>query len=206
MKVLLVNGSPHKEGSTFTALSEAAESLKKNGIETEIFHIGTDPVRGCTACRKCAELKKCVFNDDCCNEIAAKIAESDGVIIGTPVYYSGANGALCALLDRAFFSRGREFAYKAAAAVVCCRRGGNSSAFDRINKYFTISNMFVVGSQYWNIVHGNNPQEVRQDLEGLQTLRRLADNMAYLLRMRENSEDSVQPPVPEAPQRTNFIR
>ena len=206
MKVLLINGSPHKEGSTFTALSETAAVLQKNGIETEIFHIGTDPVHGCIACRKCAELKKCAFDDDCCNEIAAKIAEADGVVIGTPVYYSGANGALCALLDRAFFSRGREFAYKPAAAVVCCRRGGNSSAFDRINKYFTISNMFVVGSQYWNIVHGTNPQEIKQDLEGLQTLRRLGSNMAYLLKMAENSKDSAVPPETEAPLRTNFIR
>lgn len=204
MKVLLINGSPHKEGCTFTALSEVAAALNKNGIETEIFHIGTKPVRGCIACRRCSELKKCVFDDDCANTIAQKMQEADGIVIGSPVYYAGPNGALCALLDRAFYQLSGVYRGKPSAAVVSCRRGGASASFDRLNKYFTINQMPVVASQYWNSVHGNTPDEVRQDLEGLQIMRTLGNNMAWML--KNINQADVQLPEVEKFQRTNFIR
>lgn len=182
MKVLLINGSPHKEGCTFTALTEVAGALEKNGIETQIFHIGTKAVHGCTACGKCGELTRCVFDDDVCNELTKCAIEADGIVIGSPVYFSGINGALSALLDRVFVSSGGKLKYKPGAAVVSCRRGGAGSAFDRINKYFTISQMPVVSSQYWNSVHGFVPEHVNKDLEGLQTMRTLGINMAWLLK------------------------
>jgi len=197
MKVLLVNGSPNKDGCTFTALSEVASALKGEGVESEIFHIGTKPVRGCTACGKCFEHRnnKCIFTDDICNELSAKMAEADGIVVGSPVYYAAPNGALCALLDRAFFSASRAFKHKPAACVVSCRRGGASAAFDRLNKYFTISEMPVVSSQYWNAVHGHEADDVRKDLEGLQIMRTLARNMAWMLK---NIESGNAPPEPEA--------
>jgi len=197
MKVLLVNGSPNKDGCTFTALSEVASALKGEGVESEIFHIGVKPVRGCTACGKCFEHRnnKCIFTDDVCNELSAKIAEADGLVVGSPVYYSGPNGALCALLDRVFYSASRSFKHKPAACVVSCRRGGASAAFDRLNKYFTISEMPVVSSQYWNAVHGHKADDVRKDLEGLQIMRTLGRNMAWLLK---NIESGNAPPEPEA--------
>ncbi|MDD4847885.1 MAG: flavodoxin family protein [Bacteroidales bacterium] len=204
MKVLLINGSPHQEGCTFTALSEVAQALNKNLIETEIFHIGTKPVHGCIACHQCNQLGKCVFEDDCANEMAQKMQAADGIIIGSPVYYAAPNGALCALLDRVFFQNGGVFRGKPAAAVVSCRRGGASAAFDRLNKYFTISQMPVVASQYWNAVHGNVPDDVRQDKEGLQIMRTLGNNMAWLLKNLSNA--AVPMSEQEAFQRTNFIR
>ncbi|SHH95245.1 Multimeric flavodoxin WrbA [Sporobacter termitidis DSM 10068] len=182
MKVLLINGSPHREGCTYTALKEVAGALEKNGVDTEIFQIGTKPVHGCTACQKCSELDRCVFDDDILNEMAARCAEADGIVIGSPVYYSGINGALSALLDRLFYSSGDKLQYKPGAAVVSCRRGGNATAFDRINKYFTITQMPVVSSQYWNGVHGFTPEDVKKDLEGMQIMRRLGTNMAWLLK------------------------
>ena len=203
MKVLLINGSPHKTGCTYTALSEIKNQLTKEDIESEIFWIGTKQIRGCIACLKCRDSNgKCAFNDDVANTIIDKIKDSDGVIIGSPVYYSGPNGALCAILDRVFYASGSEFAYKPGAAIVSCRRGGASASFDRLNKYFTISNMPIVSSQYWNMVHGNTPKEVKQDLEGLQIMRTLARNMAWLLKsINEN-------PLPESEDKinTNFIR
>ena len=200
--VLLINGSPHKNGCTFTALSEIAAQLEKNGVSSEIVSIGTGPVRGCIACGGCRRKGECVFGDDPANEIARKLAEADGVIIGSPIYYAGPNGALLALLDRVFFSRSGAFDGKPGAAIVSCRRGGASAGFDRLNKYFTISNMPVVPSQYWNSVHGNTPEEVRQDLEGLQIMRALADNMAWMLKALDGS------PHPQREPRvaTNFIR
>ena len=195
MKVLLINGSPNAQGCTYTALSEVASEIAKSGIETEIYHIGTKPVRGCTACRQCFKEGKCCFNDDACNEIAAKIVEADGLVVGSPVYYSGPNGALCALLDRVFYSSASKFRFKPGAAIVSCRRGGASAAFDRLNKYFTISQMPVVSSQYWNAVHGFTPDDVRKDLEGLQIMRTLGKNMAWLLK---NSASGIAPPEPEA--------
>lgn len=185
MKVLLINGSPNKEGCTYTALKEVAGTLEKNGVETQLYHIGTKPVYGCTACHKCFELGRCVLNDDAYNTLSKLCCEADGIVIGTPVYFAGANGALCALLDRVFFSNMDKLQYKPAAAVVSCRRGGASSAFDRLNKYFTIMQMPVVSSQYWNSVHGFKPDDVKKDLEGLQTMRTLGNNMAWLLKSIE---------------------
>lgn len=203
-KVLLVNGSPHKKGCVYTALSEVADSLKKNGIETQIYHIGVNPVRGCIACGNCSELKKCVFEDDSCNELLELMQKADGIVIGSPVYFGGPNGALCALLDRAFFADNGKLNHKPGAAVVSCRRGGASAAFDRLNKYFTISQMPIVSSQYWNSVHGLKPDDVKQDLEGLQTMRTLGKNMALMLKSIETA--NLEIPVKEKMTPTNFIR
>ena len=200
--VLLLNGSPHPRGCTYTALEEIRARLESLGISAEIIGIGTRPVRGCIACGGCAGKGACVFGDDPANDIAEHMARADGIIIGTPVYYAGPNGALLALLDRVFYSRGRALQGKPAAAVVSCRRGGASASFDRLNKYFTINNMPVVPSCYWNSVHGNTPDQVRQDLEGLQVMRTLADNMAWMLA----SLDSRPLPVREERIYTNFIR
>ncbi|MEG1641864.1 MAG: flavodoxin family protein [Synergistaceae bacterium] len=203
-KVLLINGSPHEKGCVYTALSEIVDTLTKENIETEIFQLGTSPIRGCIACKKCYEIGKCIFNDDKCNELANEIAESDAIVIGSPVYYAGANGALCALLDRTFYSSGKRFAGKLGASIASCRRGGASATFDRLNKYFTISNMPIVSSQYWNSVHGNTPDEVKQDFEGLQTMRTLAKNMAWLLKNIEKAE--IPKPEIEKKIATNYIR
>lgn len=204
MKVLLINGSPNKEGCTYTALTEVAGALQKNGVETEIFHIGKKPVHGCIACGRCEELGRCTFDDDVCNEMARRMAEADGIVIGSPVYYSGPNGALCALLDRVFFSSSHKLAHKPAAAIVSCRRGGATAAFDRLNRYFTISQMPVVSSQYWNMVHGFTPEDVRKDLEGMQIMRTLGNNMAWMLKsIREGKQT---PPEREPWVMTNFIR
>ena len=202
MKVLLVNGSPHEYGCTYTALSEIAEALKESGVASEIFSIGTGPVRGCVACGGCRKTGRCVYDDDKCNELAVKMAEADGIVIGTPVYFAGPNGALCAILDRAFYSCPADMRFKPGAAVVSCRRGGASAAFDRINKYFTIRQMPIVSSVYWNSVHGNTPDEVRKDKEGLQTMRYLGRNMAYLL--RSIADGGAQKPENENRERTNF--
>ncbi len=185
MKVLLINGSPHKTGCTYTALSEVASILNKNGIETEIYHIGTKPIAGCIACNKCFENGKCVFDDDGVNQIGSRLDEFDGIVIGSPVYYAGPSGQICSFCDRLFFSHGKKLIGKLAAAVVSCRRGGATASFDRLNKYFTINKMQVVGSQYWNMVHGFNPDDVKKDQEGLQTMRTLAQNMAWLLKCIE---------------------
>ena len=201
MKVLLVNGSPNREGCTFTALSEVASALEKNGVETEIFQIGTNPVRGCLGCAKCRDVGKCVFDDDIANDLAARILAADGLVVGSPVYFSGPNGVLCALLDRVFYSSMGKFEFKPAACVVSCRRGGASAAFDRLNKYFTISQMPVVSSQYWNSVHGFEPEHVRRDLEGLQVMRVLGNNMAWMLK---NIKDGDPSPEPEERIRTSF--
>ena len=203
MKVLLINGSQNKEGCTFTALSEIKNELSKENVDSEIFWIGNKPVRGCLGCRKCGHKEgKCVFDDDPANEIIDKIIECDAVIVGSPVYYAGPNGALCALLDRVFYASGGNFKFKPGASILSCRRGGASASFDRLNKYFTISSMPVVSSQYWNMVHGNTPDEVRQDLEGLQVMRTLARNMAWILKSIENNDL----PQHEEKIATNFIR
>ena len=202
MKVLLINGSPRQKGCTYTALCEVASTLEKNGVETELFHIGIAPLRGCIACAVCRELDKCVYDDDICNELIAKMLEADGIVIGSPVYFSAPNGALCALLDRVFYSSMNKFIHKPAACVLSCRRGGASAAFDRLNKYFTISQMPIVSSQYWNAVHGSKPDDVRCDLEGLQIMRTLGNNMAWLLK---SIKEGSPPPQPETPrQRTCF--
>lgn len=206
MKVLMINGSPNEKGCTFTALSEVASSLDKNGIESEIYHIGRKPVQGCIACMKCYELGHCVFSDNV-REIASRLDEFSGLVVGSPVYYAGPTGSVCAFLDRLFFSSGGKLEGKPAACVVSCRRGGASSAFDRLNKYFTINNMPVVSSQYWNQVHGFTPDDVRKDLEGMQTMRTLGENMSWLLRCIEAGKNSgINYPVHEEIISTNFIR
>ena len=183
MHVLLLNGSPNADGCTFTALSEIAATLKAENITSEIFQLGKKPVRGCVACGTCHERGECAFQDDVLPALVEAVKRADGIVIGSPVYYAGPNGALCALLDRLFFSAGDHLKCKPGAAVVSCRRGGASATFDRLNKYFTINQMPVVSSQYWNSVHGFTPDDVRKDAEGLQTMRTLAHNLARMLRM-----------------------
>lgn len=206
MKVLLINGSPHSEGCTYTALSEVAETLRKKAVDTEFFQIGKKPVRGCVDCGGCNETGYCVFTDDPANTLIDKIKEADGVVIGSPVYYGSANGTLCALLDRVFFAASSQFRCKPAAAVVSCRRGGAGSAFDRLNKYFTISQMPVVSSQYWNNIHGMSPQEAKQDQEGLQIMRTLGRNMSWMLKLIDQSREAMELPEQEEWTPTNFIR
>lgn len=204
MKVLLVNGSPHEKGCTFTSLSEIAETLKQEGLESEIFWIGNKPVQGCAACYQCKQKGTCVFQDELYTAFVEKMKTADAVIIGSPVYYAGPAGSLCAILDRVCFSAGSLFARKPAACIVNCRRGGASAAFDRLNKYFTLLQMPVVSSQYWNSTHGTTPEQVKQDLEGLQTMRVLARNMAHLL----NAGAAAAIPFPAMEERatTSFIR
>ena len=202
MKVVLINGSPHRKGNTFIALSEVAGALEKEGVQTEIIQLGIKAVQGCIACNKCAELGHCVFQDALYNQVREALQEADGIVVGSPVYYAGPNGALCALLDRVFYSCSELLAYKAGASVAVCRRGGASATFDRLNKYFTILNMPVVSSQYWNSVHGMRPGEATEDAEGLQTMRMLGRNMAWLLKGVKREER----PEPELRVMTNFIR
>ena len=208
MKVLLLNGSPHAHGCTDAALREVAGALAENGVETELFWIGTKPIPGCIACNRCAQTGRCAF-DDAVNEIGARLRSPEfaGLVVGSPVYYAGASGQVQSFLDRLFYSSGNAFAGKVGAAVVSCRRGGASTAFERLNAYFTISNMYVVGSQYWNQVHGFTPEDVKKDLEGLQTMRTLGRNMAYLLKALAAAQAAGVPlPKQETPVMTNFIR
>ncbi|HJB25946.1 MAG TPA: flavodoxin family protein [Firmicutes bacterium] len=206
MKVLLVNGSPRAHGCTYTALSEVEKQLHKHGIETKLFQIGNQPIRSCIACGRCAGTGHCVFEEDGVNECIDLIHESDGVVIGAPVHYASAAGACSAFFDRVFYAKD-SFASKPGAVVVSCRRGGASATFDQLNKYFTISSMPVVSSQYWNSVHGNTPEQVKQDLEGLQTMRTLADNMAWLLNCIEAGKQAgIAYPTPERRISTSFIR
>jgi len=207
MNVLLVNGSPNELGCTYTALCEVAKELNKQDIETELFNLGNMPIRGCTACRKCAELGKCVFDDDAVNAALARAEQADGFIFGSPVHYAGPSGFIKSFLDRCFYAGSDRFAYKPGAAIVSCRRGGSSAALDQLNKYFTINNMPVVSSQYWNMVHGHTPQDVRQDLEGLQIMRTLGRNMAWLLKSIQAGRNAgLALPEAEERVRTNFIR
>ena len=205
MKVLLINGSPHANGCTFTALNIVAEELQKNGIETEIVHIGNKDIRGCVACGKCAELGHCVFND-MVNEVATKFEQADGLVVGSPVYYAGPNGTLTNLLDRLFFSTPFDKRMKVGAAVVSARRGGTTAAFDRLNKYFTISEMPIASSRYWNMVHGHTPEDVMQDEEGVQIMRILGRNMAFLIRAIAAERERNGLPEKEVTKYTNFIR
>lgn len=211
MKVLLVNGSPHKEGCTYTALTEVAKTLNEEGIETEIFWIGNKPVGGCTACRSCAMAGKCVF-DDVVNEFHQMARDADGFVFGTPVHYAGASGSMTGFMDRLFYTElcgngNKSFYLKPAAAVLSARRAGTTAAFDQMNKYFTIQEMPVVSSRYWNMVHGARAEDVLKDAEGLLTMRVLGRNMAYLLRCKEAAQKAgVLPPKQEARVFTNFIR
>lgn len=205
MKVLLINGSPRKNGCTFTALSEVEKTLNAAGVETEMIHIGTKAMQGCIACGRCRTLGRCVF-DDLVNETAPKFEGADGLVVGSPVYYASANGSLIAFLDRLFYSTSFDKTMKVGAAVVSCRRGGASASFDELNKYFTISGMPVVSSQYWNSVHGNTPEEVRADLEGMQVMRTLGRNMAFLLQSIALGKAQFGLPEKEPRVATNFIR
>ncbi len=207
MKVLLINGSPHPQGCTCTALKEVATRLGELGVESQLLQTGTQPVQDCIACGKCVHTGSCIFKDDAVNEAIELLKQADGLIVGAPVYYAGPSARLCAFMDRLFYCKSAAYSGKPAACVVSCRRGGASASFDRLNKFFTICGMPVVSSQYWNSVHGNTPDEVRQDLEGLQTMRTLASNMAWLLKCIEaGREKGITYPVPEPWIRTNFIR
>ena len=208
MKVLLVNGAPHEKGCTYTALCEIENELKSAGIETEIFWLGNKPVRGCIGCGGCANNNgRCVFDDDIANTLIDKAAECDGFIFGSAVHYAAPSGTICAVLDRAFYAGGRNFKYKPGAAVLSCRRAGSTAAFDVLNKYFTISNMPIVSSGYWNMVHGAKAEDVLKDEEGLQVMRTLGKNMAWLLKcIYLGKENGVIRPAGERKIRTNFIR
>lgn len=209
MKVILVNGSPHPHGCTYTALDEVARTLQTEGIESEIFQVGTDPIIGCTACMGCRGTGRCVY-DDCVNDFLDLAPSADGFVFGTPVHYAAASGAMTSFMDRAFYpSMGPEgpFYLKPAACVVSARRAGTTAAFDQMIKYLTISEMPVVSSSYWNMVHGFTPEQVRQDLEGLRTMRVLAHNMAWMLRNIEAGRAAGLPmPAREPWVMTNFIR
>lgn len=208
MKVLLINGSPHELGCTYTALSEVASQFGKNGIDSEIFWLGSEPIRSCQGCGGCRNGEGCVFskvdNDDKVKICREKLADSDGIIVGSPVHYAGASGQITSFLGRLFYSSSALLQNKPASAVVSCRRGGASSAYEQLLKYFQMSNMPVVTSQYWNQVHGSCPDEVKRDEEGMQTMRTLADNMAWLLKSIKTAD--IPLPEREAKLRTNFIR
>jgi multimeric flavodoxin WrbA len=208
MKVLLINGSPHAQGTTYTALSEVAAELNRQDIQTEIFQLGTDPVYPCLGCRTCRRNndEKCVRDGDVVNVLLDKVKEFDGYVFGSPVHYSSGCGALSTCLDRLFYAS-NSLAYKPGAVVVCCRRGGASSAFDHLNKYFTKTSMPVISSQYWNMVYGDNAEDAKKDAEGLQTMRTLARNMAWLLKCIDAGKKAGIPmPETEKGIRTNFIR
>ena len=209
MKVLLINGSPHREGCTYTALCEVSRALNDNGVDTDIFWIGNKALSGCIACKKCQGTGKCVFNDSV-NEFLEIAGDYDGFVFGTPVHWAGATGAMTSFMDRAFYADlnggGRRFRLKPAAAVISARRAGTTTTWDQMNKYFGLMQMPIVTSQYWNHVHGRTPDEVRQDIEGMQTMRTLARNMAYMLRCKEAAKKAGVPlPKREPVILTDFI-
>lgn len=205
MKVLLLNGSPHAEGNTYLALHEMEKEFEKNGIETELIQVGGQAVRGCAACGYCSRNGKCVFSD-IVNEIAPKFEMADGLVVGTPVYYGSANATLIACLDRLFYSTSFDKTMKVGAGVTVARRGGLSATFDELNKYFTISGMPVASSQYWNSVHGRTPGEAAQDGEGMQTMRTLARNMAFLMKSIALGKEKYGLPEKEERVSTHFVR
>ena len=205
MKVLLINGSPRANGNTALSMKEMAKVFEQEGVEAEIVHVGNKPVRGCVGCGGCAKQGKCVF-DDVVNEVAAKFEAADGLVVGSPVYYAGPNATVQALMDRLFYSARFDKTMKVGASVAVCRRGGASATFDRLNKYFTIAGMPVASSQYWNSVHGGAPGEAAQDEEGLQTLRVLARNMAFLIKSIALGREKYGLPQKEEHAWTNFIR
>lgn len=208
MKVILVNGSPHEKGCIYTALSVVAKELNSENIETEIFHIGTKAISGCIFCNKCSELKKCIF-DDTVNTFIEKAKEADAFIFGAPVYYASMNGAMSAFMDRAFFAGSNADIYrlKPAASVVNARRAGNTVTFDQMNRYLEMSEMPVISSTYWNMTHGFTPEDVMKDLEGIQTLKILAKNMAWFLKCKEiATKNGVELPSKPTLVRTHFIR
>lgn len=206
MKVLLINGSPNKTGCTYTALSEVEKILNANNIKTELLYLGKKPIAGCIACMNCIKTGHC-FQKDIVQDIQLRLDEFDGIIIGSPVYYSAPTGQLISFLNRLFFCTEKRMAGKLGASVVSCRRGGASATFEQLNQYFTISNMPIVSSQYWNSVHGFTADDVRKDEEGLQTMRVLGENMAWLLKCIENGEkNGIEKPIYEPRIRTHFIK
>lgn len=206
MKVLLINGSPHRDGCTYTALQEVAGALEANGVATELIHTGSR-VQGCVACNRCCQTGYCAFGGDGVNQAIDLLREADGLVVGAPVHYASAAAALCGFLDRMFYCKSAAYALKPAAAIVSCRRGGASASFDRLNKYFTISAMPVVSSNYWNEVHGTTPEEVRQDAEGMQTMRVLGNAMAWMIKcLAVARAQGVTAPALEPKIFTNFIR
>ena len=206
MKVLLINGSPNKEGCTYTGLLEISKQLQTHNIESEIFWIGNVPIAGCIGCGVCKKTGEC-FRKDVVNTFNEKACEYDGYIFGSPVHFAAPSGGIVSFMDRAFFSGKRFFKNKPGAAILSCRRGGATASFDQLNKYFTISDMPIVSSQYWNMIHGMTPDEVKQDAEGMQTMRRLADNMAWILKCIEAGKNAgIVPSEPEELVRTSFIR
>ncbi len=206
MKVILVNGSPNKQGCTYTALTEVKKTLEKNGIETEEFWIGNKPTAGCIGCGNCLETGKC-FVDDNVNEFLEKVPNVDGFVFGTPVHFASGSGMITSFMDRIFYGRRNLFKNKLAACVVSCRRGGATSTFDQINKYFAMNNMPIVTSQYWNMVHGSKPEDVLKDEEGMQTMRTLGNNMAWLLKCIEvGKQAGIKEPENEKVIFTNFIK
>lgn len=211
MKVILVNGGPHKEGCTYTALNEVAKTLNEEGIETEIFWVGNKPISGCIACKSCVKNGKCVF-DDVVNEFVEKAKDVDGFIFGSPVHYAGATGAITSFMDRVFYSASQagkadRFLFKPAATVISARRAGTTATYDQLNKYFGINQMPIISSRYWNMVHGATPDDVKQDEEGMQIMRILGRNMAYYLKCIEaGKEKGIQLPKQEKTNFTNFIR
>ena len=211
MKVLLVNGSPNKEGCTYAALCEVAKTLESHNIETEIFWIKTKAITGCIACMKCGQLGKCTFDNDVVNDFVEKAYDADAFVFGSPVYYAGANGSMVSFLDRAFYSNshganGEAFKHKPGAVICSARRAGTTSTYDQLIKYFGISQMPIISSYYWNMVHGNTPEEVIQDEEGLSTMRQLAHNMAYFLECINAGSEKGIILTEEEKHRTNFIR
>lgn len=205
MKVLMINGSPHKDGNTSIALEEMRKIFEAEGVETEIVRVGNQNVRGCIACGRCGELGKCVF-DDVVNELAPKFQAADGLVVASPVYYASANATLIAVLDRLFYSSHFDKTMKVGASVVCARRGGCSATFDELNKYFTVSNMPIASSQYWNSIHGCLPGEAGLDEEGKQTMRVLARNMTFLMKSIALGKEKFGLPKTEQRVATNFIR
>ena len=205
MKVLILNGSPRADGNTSVAVREMEKVFAENGVETETIQVGMENIRGCIACGRCSQLGKCVF-DDGVNEIAPKLQASDGLVIASPVYYASANPTLIALLDRLFYSTRFDKSMKVGASVVCARRGGCSAAFDQLNKFFTISNMPIASSRYWNSIHGAAKGEAEMDEEGKAVMRMLAKNMTFLMKSIALGKEAYGLPEPEAPAKTKFIR
>ena len=204
MKVLMLNGSPHAKGCIYTALNEMAAVFDKEGIETEIIHIGNNAVRGCISCNYCRNNGKCVFNDDHVNETAAKFENADGIVVGSPVYYASPNGNLISFMDRLMYSTSFSKHMKVGAAVVNARRGGNSASFDVLNKYFAISGMPIATSTYWNMTHGFTPEDVQKDMEGLQTMRNLARNMSFMIKAINDAKAKYGLPEVERTYITSF--
>ena len=207
MKVLLINGGPHKDGCTNLALEEVAKTLNKENIKTEIIWLGNKPIGGCIGCNYCLKNNNRCFMNDKVNEFLDKVEETDGFVFGSPVHFAAASGTISSFLDRAFYGRGKMFSGKLCASVVSCRRGGASAAFDELNKYALMTNMCVIGSSYWNQIHGTNKEEAARDLEGLQTMRNLGMNMAYMLKcIQAGKEKGIEKPENENENKTNFIR